>query len=104
MMLQPRSSAGVPVKGTKSVRWIAACATLLLFSATVSGQVTGGTILGTVTDASGGAVPNAKIKITNGATNIVSHSTSNAHGNFQIPYLIPGSYVHGGEDTGFKIF
>ena len=104
MMLQPRSSAGVPVKGTKSVRWIAACATLLLFSATVSGQVTGGTILGTVTDASGGAVPNAKIKITNGGTNIVSHSTSNADGNFEIPYLIPGSYVVAVEATGFKIF
>jgi len=42
----------------------------LCMVARLNAQVTGGTILGTVTDATGGAVPKAEISITNTATGL----------------------------------
>ena len=48
-----------------------------------------GTITGTITDASGAAVPNAKITITETATGVSYETVSNATGTYTRPALTP---------------
>jgi hypothetical protein len=55
-------------------------------------QVTGGMISGTVADSSGGAVPKAKIAITDPATGITRQVTSDQSGFYTAPNLQPGPY------------
>jgi hypothetical protein len=87
-----------------SKRSFAVCAISLLFSGLAPGQVTSGTILGTVTDSSNSSVPNAKIRITNSGTGIASDIKSNSDGNYELPYLIAGEYEVAVEAPGFKSF
>jgi hypothetical protein len=62
-------------------------------STLVNAQTTGlGTISGTVTDASGAMVPQAKVKITNMATGVSRDSVTNGTGYYEVGALIPGKY------------
>ncbi|MGI4755568.1 MAG: TonB-dependent receptor domain-containing protein [Janthinobacterium lividum] len=76
-----------------------ACVTL---PATGLAQAVSGTLLGTVTDASGAAVPNARITITATDTGQVQKFTSNESGNYSVPGLQPGRYTVTVEAPGFK--
>lgn len=60
-----------------------------------------GSVYGTVNDASGGAVPNAKVTIIDDDKGTRSDVTSNADGNFTKDRLIPGSYTIEVEAAGF---
>src|SRR4051794_12515007 len=51
-----------------------------------------GTILGSVTDTSGAIVPNAKVTVTNTATNSDFRTTTSSAGDFNAPSLNPGPY------------
>ena len=51
-----------------------------------------GTITGTVTDASGAAVPNASVVITNADTGVARTLTTNSAGEYTAPFLKPGRY------------
>jgi hypothetical protein len=53
-------------------------------------QIAGATLSGTVTDQSGGVVPQAAI--TNVATGITRTTTTSAAGFYSIPNLLPGTY------------
>jgi hypothetical protein len=65
----------------------------LVSSVVVLGQSTDlGTIRGTVTDASGALVPNARVTITHQATGTPRTTTSNSHGEYQIFGLPSGVY------------
>jgi hypothetical protein len=64
-------------------------------------QTVSGTILGTVTDSSGAAVPNAQITITNQDTGVVRTSVSTAEGNFNVPSILPGKYSVEAKAGGF---
>jgi hypothetical protein len=66
------------------------------------GQAVNGTIVGTVTDASGAAVSNAKVTITEKSTSLVHQSTTNQSGNYTVPDLPPGDYNVTIEAAGFK--
>jgi outer membrane receptor protein involved in Fe transport len=78
-------------------------ATILLgFSEPVRGQAVNATLLGTVTDASGAAVGNAKITITETNTGISHTSQTNESGNYVLPDLPPGTYTVTAELSGFK--
>jgi hypothetical protein len=66
------------------------------------GQRDLGTISGTITDASGAAVPSAKITITNDATGVVTNSQTNEAGAFTVPALNPGTYSVTVEASGFQ--
>ncbi len=79
-----------------------ALAILSLAPGTVLAQAVKGTLLGTVVDASGATVPNAKIAITESNTGIVRTTTTNESGNYNFPDLAPGTYVVVAEVTGFK--
>jgi hypothetical protein len=61
-----------------------------------------GTILGTVTDATGAIVPGAQITITEDATGITNVVQTDASGNYIRPLLKPGSYTVSVESSGFK--
>jgi len=55
-------------------------------------QVSGATLSGLVTDASGGAVPNANVAIRNVATGVVRAVESNGDGFYTAPNLLPSTY------------
>jgi hypothetical protein len=60
------------------------------------------TIVGTVTDPSGAAVPNATIAVTNVDTGITRSTTSNQDGQYVAPDLVIGHYTVHVNATGFK--
>jgi hypothetical protein len=76
----------------------------LLFglSAPVMGQAVNATLLGTVTDASGASVADAKVTITETNTGITHTSQTNESGNYVFPDLPPGTYRVIAEQKGFK--
>jgi hypothetical protein len=74
---------------------------LVLLSTVAYGQETA-SIVGTVTDPSGSAVPNAKVTITNTDTGIVRPTTSNVTGSFAAHELTIGRYTVRVEAGGFK--
>ncbi len=74
---------------------------LLLGSLSLFGQ-TFGTITGVVRDPSSAVVPNAKVTVTNTATNAVRNSTTNTEGLYSFPALVPGPYEVRVETAGFR--
>ena len=82
---------------------IVALLALLLTPAALLAQTTisTGSVMGTVTDASGAVVPNAKVTIT-GPTGQTIHATTGGSGSYSSGGLIPGSYTVRVEAKGFK--
>ena len=68
----------------------------------IEAQSATATILGTVTDASGAAVPDAAIQVKNVATGITQSATSDAQGRFRLPELTVGDYEAQSSKTGFS--
>jgi hypothetical protein len=66
------------------------------------GQEYRGSIQGRVTDPSGAAVPGASIAVKNTDTGVPVEATTNAEGNFQVPFLLPGNYSVQVTHAGFK--
>jgi len=62
------------------------------------------TLSGQVNDASGSAVPNAKVAVINTGTNVASPATTNDVGRYVVNFLIPGKYKLEIEANGFKKF
>src|SRR5262252_7832694 len=62
------------------------------------------TISGHVFDASGAAVPSAKIQVTNLATNETTTSVADNAGAYSVPLLRPGNYKVTATASGFKQF
>lgn len=85
---------------------MSACAkTLLLFALGLSAalaQISTGSIVGVVEDASGAVVPNAEIAIKQTATGESRATRSNANGEFNVPFLQPGGYTVIATAGGFK--
>src|ERR1700704_1145390 len=71
-------------------------------STPVYAQVAGATLSGTATDASGAAVPNAKVSIKNSATGVVREVTTDSAGFYSAPNLLPGVYNITVAATGFS--
>src|SRR5260370_17007477 len=59
-------------------------------------------IFGTVTDASGSAVPNVPVTATAVATGVSARVTTNESGNYVFPNLQPGTYTVSCEAAGFR--
>ena len=74
------------------MNWKSITALLLFLPASVFAQAAGGVagISGTVRDASGAAVPNAKVVISSASQGQIRSVTSNGAGVFTAPSLIPG--------------
>src|SRR3984893_5115006 len=65
-------------------------------------QMVGGTLSGTVSDQSGGVVPQAAISVKNVATGITRTSTTSAAGFYSVPNLLPGIYEIKASARGFS--
>jgi len=63
-----------------------------------------GTIVGTVTDPSGGVVPNAKVTIVNEGTSAARDTVTDAQGYYVFPSLRPSTYALKVEVAGFATF
>jgi hypothetical protein len=75
----------------------------LLLSACLHAQSTGtATLVGTVTDSSGAAVPSAKVLARNQLSSFLYESVTNENGDYYIPNVNLGSYSITVEAAGFK--
>jgi Carboxypeptidase regulatory-like domain/TonB dependent receptor len=83
-------------------RPIALLALLVLFTSAAFGQVTSADILGTVTDATGGVVPNATVVLTNINTNEKRTETTNGSGDYTFSLLPVGHYSISVKAVGFQ--
>ena len=72
--------------------------------ATVRGQAVYGSIVGTVTDSSGGAVPKAKVTIADVGKGVNFSNTTNESGNYSQTHLIAGEYEVRVEAAGFQTY
>ena len=78
------------------------CLASCLVAPLAHGQAVGGTFLGRVRDASGGALPFASVSISNVATGVVTGVVTNADGFYSAPNLLPGSYEVTAAFDGFN--
>src|SRR5687767_11313922 len=93
--------AGSFLKKVKTGLMIAGLLTISLTVGSVSlGQIKSGIIVGTVSDAGGGAVPGASVSVINQETNVTLTAVSDESGSFTVPYLTPGTYAVEVEKTG----
>ncbi len=74
----------------------------VLLAGSALAQSTFGTILGTVTDASGAVMPNIVIKITNQGENISREVRSDSQGNYQAENMKEGLYTVTVQAEGFR--
>lgn len=86
----------------RQVRLVAALS--LLIHSHLFGQGNSGSILGTITDSSGGVVPAAKVSITNIRTGVKVDGSSDTSGNYLFNFLSPSTYRVETEVAGFKKF
>jgi hypothetical protein len=81
---------------------LVAGAALLFTAAPVAGQAVRGSLLGTVTDSSGGAIPGVTVTVTEVGTNVGRTTISNESGNYTFSSLKDGTYRVEAELQGFK--
>ncbi len=67
-------------------------------------QAVYGSIVGTVVDAGGGAVPGAKVTILNMRQGVSFTTTTNESGNYEQTHLIAGAYTVKVEKQGFQAY
>lgn len=84
----------------RSISFFLAAATLVRVG--VWAQAPTGTISGTITDASGAAIPNAGISITDKSTGAARSAVTTAEGLFSAPSLFAGVYEVRAEAQGFQ--
>jgi hypothetical protein len=86
----------------------ALCAKVLLLYVSVfscgmiHAQYENGSLVGTIRDASGAPVANAKVKITNTATAISTETKTNGAGEYDVPSLRVGTYTVDASSAGFS--
>ncbi len=66
------------------------------------GQAVFGSIIGTITDPSGAAVPNAKVTVTSQTKGTSVDTTTNESGNYTVTHLTPDIYTVSVSSQGFK--
>jgi hypothetical protein len=81
-----------------------AFALLMVAADLSSAQESRGTILGRVVDASAAVVPEASVRAVNVETNTGASTKTNGEGNFELPYLLTGTYRLEVKRAGFKEF
>jgi outer membrane receptor protein involved in Fe transport len=73
-----------------------------LFAVQGYAQVVGATLSGTITDPSGGVIPNAQVSVRNTATGVAREVTTDAAGLYLVPNLLPGNYEVSVMSPGFS--
>lgn len=83
---------------------VLACLFVLIFPTFSLAQAVYGNIIGTVTDTSGAAVPNAQVKITDLDRGQTYNLSANASGNYEQTHLLAGHYKVSVTAPGFSQF
>ena len=86
----------------KSALLLGFAAILLSFAGATSAQTFRGTILGTVTDSSGAAIPGAAIAVKNVNTGLSRTVSTSEDGTYSVPELPIGTYTVTVEKAGFS--
>jgi hypothetical protein len=73
-----------------------------IYAIPAAAQVLYGTILGTVEDATGAVVPNAKVTVTEKSTGFTRDTTTDSGGNYSVPSVPIGTYAVKITANGFK--
>ncbi|MCZ2080615.1 MAG: TonB-dependent receptor [Bryobacterales bacterium] len=76
----------------------------ILLAAPLLAQSDLATIRGTITDPTGAVVPNVSVELVHTATNTTRQTLTNQRGDFELPYLSPGTYRLTATAAGFKNF
>jgi hypothetical protein len=92
----------VPKFVTCSAYIFAGFALLFLSTSGLNAQATTATVLGTVTDPSGAAIPGATVQVRNTGTSQTQETVTDAQGRFQIPELGLGEYDIHASKQGFS--
>src|SRR3954453_6850618 len=66
------------------------------------GQITGGSIVGIVTDPSGLVLADAQVEARNVETNVIGKTVTNGEGYYEFPLLPTGKYVLSVQQAGFR--
>src|SRR3982750_2185565 len=74
----------------------------LLAACVAFGQISSGTISGSVEDPTGAVIPNAQVAVKQLSTGESRNTTTNANGEFNVPFLQPGQYSLTATAGGFK--
>ncbi|MGZ4733125.1 MAG: carboxypeptidase-like regulatory domain-containing protein [Terriglobales bacterium] len=74
----------------------------VLFSASMVAQTFRGTILGTVTDASGAVISGANVMVKNAATGLERSTQTSVDGSYSVPELPIGTYTVTVTQSGFQ--
>jgi hypothetical protein len=98
----PYAENSILAAKSRSLRWLTVICAFIL-AGTFQAFAQEATLVGTVTDPSGAAVPNVSITITNTDTGLVSQATSNDVGQYVVPSLRIGHYVVKATAQGFKV-
>jgi Carboxypeptidase regulatory-like domain len=85
-----------------TVRIVTLLAAGLMLVSPAFGQVVTATLTGSITDSSGGSVPNASVKVTERSTGVTRSSNTSVDGVYNVPYLNPGVYLVEVDAAGFK--
>ncbi len=83
--------------------FFAAMAIILALSISAWGQATT-TLVGTVTDPSGGTIPQAKVTLTNQGTSVARTTTTTTAGAYSFPSVLPGTYSLSVTARGFRTY
>lgn len=87
----------------RSLGFVFALISMLTFGAVIAlGQAIDGSIVGTVTDASGAAIVGADVTATNVATNVTATAKTSGSGEYRFDHLLVGTYRISVKMTGFK--
>jgi hypothetical protein len=84
---------------------VACCLIVLMALAPriAAAQAVSGTVLGTITDASGAVLSGAKVTLVNEATGLTRTLTTDKNGEFTAPSIPTGTYTATAEAQGFKV-
>jgi hypothetical protein len=96
------SAQRLAADATTSLSWCGMVVILTFASSLTYAQTTFGSIVGTVTDASGAAVPQAQVTLTNIDTSAKRTTITGAAGLYEFPNVTPGSYRLEVQAQGFQ--
>src|ERR687897_3424911 len=88
----------------KSYHALLSTALLLALAGSAAAQEFRATVKGQVVDSSQAALPGATVTVRNQETGEVATATTNAEGNYTVPFLRPGLYTVSVEMSGFQKF
>ena len=77
----------------RALRIFSLAVSLFFMGGIANAQFDVGSLVGSIRDQSGAAVPGASITVTNTATNITAAATSNSNGDYEVPSLHVGVYT-----------